>query len=74
MKNISFTECADFKQHRDNLECEKFHAIQSSINIQRWWQVSFKTVDGKLTTIKTGLSARSAKNIAKELNSSLEKL
>jgi hypothetical protein len=71
MKNISFAECADFKQHRDDLECEKFHAIQSSIDIQRWWQVSFKTVDGKLTTIKSGLSVRTAKNLAKELNEKL---
>lgn len=74
MKNFSLSECADFKSHRDSLEREKFHAIQSVIGITRWWQVSFKTIDGNLTTIKTGLSARSAKNIAKQLNSSLEKL
>ena len=74
MKDISLLECVEFKKCRDDLESEKFHAIQSSINIKRWWQVSFKSVDGKMTTIKTGLSQRSARNIAKVLNLSLEKL
>jgi hypothetical protein len=67
MSEISYALCHKFKQARDNLVIDKFHAVQSSITVKKWWQIVFKNSDG-LTTIKHGLSQKKAEKLANELN------
>jgi hypothetical protein len=55
MSEISYALCHEFKQARDNLVIDKFHAVQFFITVKKWWQIVFKNSDG-LTTIKYGLS------------------
>jgi hypothetical protein len=67
MSEISYALCHEFKQARDNLVIDKFHAVQSSITVKKYWQIVFKNSDG-LITIKHGLSQKKAEKLANELN------
>jgi hypothetical protein len=37
MSEISYALCHKFKQARDNLVIDKFHAVQSLITVKKWW-------------------------------------
>jgi hypothetical protein len=70
-KEITLAACVEFKQIREALSENNFHAVQELVSNSKFWAVVFKR-SGELTNIKVGLNRVKAIKLAEALNSALK--
>lgn len=71
-KEITLAACVEFKQLRERLPENSFHAVQELVSNSKYWAVVWKR-SGELTNIKVGLTKVKATKLAEALNSVLNK-
>lgn len=50
VKQVGYGECLAFKEAREALTNNQFHAVQEMVGVKKWWCVVFKRHD-EITTI-----------------------
>lgn len=70
-KEITHAACVEFKQLREALPENQFHAVQELVSVSKYWAVVWKR-SGELTNIKVGLTKVKAIKLAEALNIALK--
>ena len=71
VKDLSIPEAMEWVAYRESLASQRFHAIQASPKVKKYWDVVFKTNDD-MTLIKAMSSQKKAEKLARLLNETLE--